>query len=96
MLSGRTVNLQEVESVVPLRLNFLLYLKQNKGNNMTKIKTTKTINYPVEAFKRMICEKCFDGKKVEIKFLIREVGGDPLDRFPGQKKVVSIDVVEAI
>ena len=63
---------------------------------MPTIKTTKTINYPVEAFKRMICEKCFDGKDVEIKFLIREVGGDPLDRFPGQKQVVSVDIVEVI
>ena len=63
---------------------------------MTTIKTTKTINLSVEEFKRMIGDKCFAGKDVDINFLIREVGGDPLDRFPGHKKVVSVEIKEEI
>ncbi len=59
---------------------------------MAQTKTTTTVEYPVEELKQLIASKLFPGKQVDIKFVIQEVGGDPLDRFPGHNEVTSVKI----
>jgi hypothetical protein len=60
---------------------------------MAMIKTTTTVEYPVGEFKSMVAELMFAGKRnIKVEFLIQEVGGDPLDRFPGHNEVTKVRV----
>jgi hypothetical protein len=59
---------------------------------MAKMKTTTTVEYPVEELKQLIASKLFAGKEIDIKFVIQEVGGDPLDRFSGHNEVTSVRI----
>lgn len=59
---------------------------------MAEIKTTTTVEYSVEEMKQLIASKFFPGKQVDINFVIQEVGGDPLDRFPGHNEVTSVRI----
>ena len=63
------------------------------------MKTTKTttIEYSVEEFKALLKEKLsqdeeFRGKEMNIRFVIEEVGGDPLDRYPGWDEVTKVRI----
>jgi hypothetical protein len=59
---------------------------------MAKVKTTTTVEFPVGDFNRLLAEKLFPGKKIDVKFLIEEVGGDPMDRFPGCNEVTGVRI----
>ena len=58
-----------------------------------KTDTTTTMEIPVDEFNSMAADAMFSGRAdVQIEYVIREVDGDPLDRFPGVDKVVAIRV----
>jgi hypothetical protein len=60
---------------------------------MATAKTTTTIEYPVDEFKSMVAKLMFNGKcNIKVEFVIQEVGGDPLDRFPGHDEVTKVRV----
>lgn len=54
--------------------------------------TTTTVDYPVTEINRIIGEKMFPGREIKIEYLISEVGGDPLDRFPGRNEVTNVRI----
>lgn len=54
-------------------------------------KTTTTVSYTVEEFNKIINE-VFDNRGVSVRYVIQEVGGDPLDRFPGTNQVTKIEI----
>lgn len=59
------------------------------------VKTTKKtiIEYPVIDFIDLVKDKLFgENNNVSVKFIIREVGGDYLDRYPGQNQVVAVHI----
>jgi hypothetical protein len=60
---------------------------------MATSSTTTTVEYPVGEFKSMVAELMFAGKRnIKVEFVIQEVGGDPLDRFPGRDEVTKVRV----
>lgn len=55
----------------------------------------KTITYEFtpEDIKKLIAQELkIDPKKVDVQYRIEEVGGDPMDRYPGHDEVVAINV----
>lgn len=52
--------------------------------------TNVTIEYPVSEFGDLIKEKIFGPNCTNVKFVLGEVGADPMDRFPGRKEVTSV------
>ncbi len=60
--------------------------------DMAITKTTTVVDYPVDDFKAIVADKIFEGRDVTIDFVIQEVGGDPMDRFPGHKTVTRVRV----
>jgi hypothetical protein len=59
---------------------------------MAKIKTTTTVEFTVDDFNRMIAEKLFPGKKIDVNFVIETVGGDALDTWIGHDKVTRVRI----
>jgi hypothetical protein len=57
-----------------------------------KTTTTTTIEYPVKEFIELLKEKAFPGKNVTVKFVIEEVGGDIMDRYPGHDEVTKVRI----
>jgi len=57
-----------------------------------KSKTTEYSFSPTEIKKLIAKDPEVDESKISVRYVIREVGGDPMDRFPGTPTVVSIDV----
>jgi len=56
-----------------------------------KSKTTEYSFSPTEIKKLIAKDLEVDESKISVRYVIREVGGDPMDRFPGTPTVVSID-----
>lgn len=57
--------------------------------------TTKktTIEYPVSEFIKLLKDKFgISNCDASVKFIIQEVGGDYLDRWPGQPQVVAVQI----
>lgn len=57
--------------------------------------TTKktTVEYPVSEFIELLKDKFgMNNSDVSIRFIIQEVGGDYLDRYPGQPQVVAVQI----
>lgn len=59
---------------------------------MAKTKTTTTTEYPIEEFVQMIRSQCFGNKEIKVDFVIKEVGGDLFDRYPGTDTVVAVRI----
>lgn len=59
---------------------------------MATTKTTTVVEYPVDEFKSLLKERVFGGKEIAVEFVIQEVGGDPMDRFPGHDTVTRVRV----
>ena len=59
---------------------------------MATTKTTTVVEYPVDEFRSLLKEKVFGGKEIAVDFVIQEVGGDPLDRFPGHDGVTRVRI----
>lgn len=59
---------------------------------MAKSKTTTTTEYPIEEFVQMISSQCFGNREIKVDFVIKEVGGDPMDRYPGVDTVVAVRI----
>ena len=59
---------------------------------MASTKTTTVVDYPVAEFESLLKEKIFKGQEIKVEFVIQEVGGDPLDRFPGHNAVTRVRV----
>lgn len=59
---------------------------------MPKTTTSTTVEYTVDEFIALIREKIFDGKEIKLAFKIEEVGGDPLDLYPGTDTVTQVQV----
>jgi hypothetical protein len=59
---------------------------------MPATKTTTTVEYPIDEFNALIKDKLFKGKDVTIYYVIQEVGGDYLDRYPGTKEVTKVKI----
>lgn len=57
-----------------------------------KSKTTEYSFSPAEIKKLIAKDLEADESKISVRYVIREVGGDPMDRFPGTPTVTSIDV----
>lgn len=53
-----------------------------------------TYEFSLEDIKNLITESLSlkQGEKASVDFVIEEVGGDPLDRFPGTKQVTKVRV----
>lgn len=60
---------------------------------MPKQETVTTLTYSVEEFNQLVRAKLFGQEDVDIHYDIQEVGGDPMDRFPGVEQVVGVRVV---
>ena len=58
------------------------------------LKTSQTTyECTLEAIKDMIADRLdVDVKNVTVDYVIQEVGGDPLDRYPGRNEVTKICV----
>lgn len=55
--------------------------------------TTVTYDVSLENIKAMIARDLeVDVHEVQVEYVIREVGGDYLDRYPGTKQVTSVRV----
>ncbi len=63
-----------------------------KPTDMAITKTTTVVDYSIDDFKAIVADKIFEGRDVTIDFVIQEVGGDPMDRFPGHKTVTRVRV----
>lgn len=60
-----------------------------KGNK----KTTVTYEIKPEDIKRLIAQDLeVPESEISVDFVIQEVGGDPMDRFPGVKTVTKIRI----
>jgi len=59
---------------------------------MAKIKTTTTLEFTVDDFNRMIAEKLFSGKKIDVNFVIQEVGGDSYNALRGYDQVTRVQI----
>ena len=59
---------------------------------MGKTTTTTTVEYPIDEFIDLVRDRIFNRKCGDIQFFIQEVGGDPLDRFPGRPEVTTVRV----
>lgn len=54
----------------------------------------RTFEYKPEEIKKLIASDLkVSPDCVEVDFIIQEVGGDPMDRFPGRDEVTKINVV---
>jgi hypothetical protein len=55
--------------------------------------TTSTYEFSVEELTRLIAvDMGTTTDKIDVRFVIEEVGADPMDRFPGHKEVTKISV----
>lgn len=59
---------------------------------MATTKTTTVVDYPISEFRALIREKIFEGREIQVDFIIQEVGGDPMDRYPGRDEVTRVRV----
>jgi hypothetical protein len=59
---------------------------------MAKTETTTTVQYPVQEFIELVRERAFGGKDIKVEFVIMEVGGDPMDRYPGVEQVTQVNI----
>ena len=60
---------------------------------MTTTTKKTTIEYPVNEFIELLKDKIgMNHAEVSVKFIIQEVGGDCLDRWPGQQQVVAVQI----
>lgn len=56
--------------------------------------STRTLEYKPEEMKKLIAQDLeVDPSRIDVKYVLTEVGGDPLDRFPGHKEVTSTRVI---
>lgn len=55
--------------------------------------TKTTVEYPLAEFMGLLKEKLFGGLAFKVEFVIEEIGGDPMDRFPGRMEVTNVRFV---
>jgi hypothetical protein len=60
------------------------------GTQQMKKTTSVAIEYPIAEFGDMLKEKIFGPHCTKIKFVLGEVGFDPMDCSPGRKEVTSV------
>lgn len=60
--------------------------------SQTNVKTT--VEFPVDEFNELIAQRFpeFKGRSIHIDYVIEEVGGDVMDRFPGVDQVTRVKV----
>lgn len=52
-----------------------------------------TYEFDLESIKKLIAiDLDVDLNKINVEYVIGEVGGDPMDRYPGQKEVTKVRV----
>lgn len=55
--------------------------------------SVETYEFGLDQMKELIAADLqVDSACVEVRYVIQEVGGDPMDRFPGTKQVTKIEV----
>ena len=60
---------------------------------MTTTTKKTTIEYPVSEFIELLMDQIgMNSSDVSVRFIIQEVGGDYLDRYPGQPQVVAVEI----
>lgn len=53
-----------------------------------------TYEFTLEQMKQLIvADLNVDPNRVTVNYVIQEVGGDPMDRFPGHKQVTKVEVI---
>ena len=59
---------------------------------MAQTNTTTTVEMPVEELNALISAKLFGGRDIHIRYVISEVGADPMDQFRGHDEVTSVQI----
>lgn len=60
---------------------------------MNLVAKTTTYEFVPDDIKKLIAESLKEEpKNVKVNFIIEEVSGDPMDRFPGRNEVTKINV----
>ncbi len=59
---------------------------------MPKTSTMTTVEFTAAEFLHMIKKDIFGGRDIKVDYVIREVGADPMDRFPGHNEVVGVRI----
>jgi len=59
----------------------------------TLTSSKETFEFSLEEIKKLITKDLEkDPEKISVNYVIQEVGGDPMDRYPGVKTVTKIQV----
>lgn len=57
--------------------------------------TVSTYEFTLEQLRKLIADDLdCAAVSIDVEYVIQEVGGDPMDRFPGHKKVTGIRVTQ--